>query len=297
MWYATCADRERRRGHEHADSEEHAEEELELGGALRQRAEVAGVDKAEIRKRVGDMLDMVTWAKLLNATGRRVAIENCHWGECDRKSFGGDKTSCPRRQPDGSLWCPWNWFRTSYDICELHGRTCRASRYAWLRNLQTTRRFLAPPPADNERAAAACDAAAAVALAAARGVREDLARGFFAALNACWLACLARVVELLRRDAAALRAAAAPAAAAAAPVDDDDDLGEAVGRAADVDYSDSGSEDAGAAVPAFVDRTPAPPPPPAPAAPPLLPSPPETWTQKKRRKPTLPSHLRAKRRK
>ena len=95
----------------------------------------------------GDMLNMVTWAKLLNATGRRVAIENCHWGECDRKSFGGDKTSCPRRQPDGSLWCPWNWFRTSYDICELHGRTCRASRYAWLRNLQTTRRFLAPPPA------------------------------------------------------------------------------------------------------------------------------------------------------
>ena len=78
-------------------------------------------------------------------------------------------------------------------------------------------RRLAPPPADNERAAAACDAAAAVALAAARGVREDLARGFFAALNACWLACLARVVELLRRDAAALRAAAAPAAAAAAP--------------------------------------------------------------------------------
>ena len=156
-------------------------------------------------------------------------------------------------------------------------------------------RRLAPPSADSERAAAACDAAAAVALAAARGVREDLARGFFAALNACWLACLARVVELLRRDAAALRAAAAPAAAAA-PVDDDDDLGEAVGRAADVDYSDSGSEDAGAAVPAFVDRTPAPPPPPAPAAPPLLPSPPETWTQKKRRKPTLPSHLRAKRR-
>ena len=160
---------------------------------------------------------------------------------------------------------------------------------------------LAPPPADNERAAAACDAAAAVALAAARGVREDLARGFFAALNACWLACLARIVELLRRDAADLRAAAAPAAAAAAPPaavdDDDDDLGEAVGRAADVDYSDSGSEDAGAAVPAFVDRTPAPPPPPAPAAPPLLPSPPETWTQKKRRKPTLPSHLRAKRRK
>ena len=155
-------------------------------------------------------------------------------------------------------------------------------------------RRLAPPSADSERAAAACDAAAAVALAAARGVREDLARGFFAALNACWLACLARVVELLRRDAAALRAAAAPAAAAA-PVDDDDDLGEAVGRAADVDYSDSGSEDAHVPA-AFVDRTPAPRPPPAPAAPPLLPSPPETWTQKKRRKPTLPSHLRAKRR-
>jgi len=161
-------------------------------------------------------------------------------------------------------------------------------------------RRLVPPPADNERAAAACDAAAAVALAAARGVREDLARGFFAALNACWLACLARVVELLRRDAAALRAAAAPAAAAAAPrgaVDDDDDLGEAVGRAADVEYSDSGSEDAGVAVPAFVDRTPTPLPPPAPAEPPLLPTPPEPWTQKKRRKPTLPSHLRAKRRK
>lgn len=39
------------------------------------------------------------------------------------------------------------------------------------------------------RAAAAHDAIP-LALAAARGVREDLARGFFAALNACWLACL-----------------------------------------------------------------------------------------------------------
>ena len=58
-----------------------------------------------------------------------------------------------------------------------------------------------------------------------------------------------------------------------------------------------GAEDAGVAVPAFVDRTPTPLPPPAPAEPPLLPTPPETWTQKKRRKPTLPSHLRAKRRK
>ena len=78
---------------------------------------------------------------------------------------------------------------------------------------------------------------------------------------------------------------------------DDRCFGDDFGPTADVDYSDSGSEDANQTVPAFVDRTPAPPPPPAPAAPPLLPSPPETWTQKKRRKPTLPSHLRAKRRK
>ena len=77
---------------------------------------------------------------------------------------------------------------------------------------------------------------------------------------------------------------------------DDRCFGDDFGPTADVDYSDSGSEDAHVPA-AFVDRTPAPRPPPAPAAPPLLPSPPETWTQKKRRKPTLPSHLRAKRRK
>jgi hypothetical protein len=165
------------------------------------------------------------------------------------------------------------------------------------------------------RAAAAQDAIS-LALAAARGVREDLARGFFAALNACWLACLgsfgrvgdpstchrvvfarfidvpaARVVELLRRDAADLLAAAAPAATPArGVVDDDDDLGQAVGRAADVDYSDSGSEDAGAPVMvALVDRTPDPAPP-APSPPP--PAAAEVREPKKRRKPTLPRHRR-----
>ena len=100
------------------------------------------------------------------------------------------------------------------------------------------------------------------------------------------------MVELLRRDAADLRAAAAPAATPARGVvdEDDDDLGQAVGRAADVDYSDSGSEDAGTPVMvALVDRTPDPAPP-APSPPP--PPPPEAREPKKRRKPTLPRHRR-----
>ena len=152
-----------------------------------------------------------------------------------------------------------------------------------------------PPPADAERAAAP---AAPRHGGAGRGARRA---GPGAGLLRGAERVLARVPGARRRAAARRRGpprgggARGRGGGAPAAVDDDDDLGEAVGRARRrIPDVGSGTR---RPVPAFVDRTPTPLPPPAPAEPPLLPSPPETWTQKKRRKPTLPSHLRAKRRK
>jgi len=48
----------------------------------------------------GAEYDLDLWAKLINATGRPVMIENCHWGK-----------TLPN-----ATWCPWNFFRTSGDI-------------------------------------------------------------------------------------------------------------------------------------------------------------------------------------
>ena len=45
-----------------------------------------------------------------------------------------EDSSCPRQQPDGSFWCPFNFFRTSKDI--------DASDQSWIRNLQTVVKFL-----------------------------------------------------------------------------------------------------------------------------------------------------------
>eukprot|EP00456_Euglypha_rotunda_P072685 TRINITY_DN6586_c0_g1_i2.p1 TRINITY_DN6586_c0_g1~~TRINITY_DN6586_c0_g1_i2.p1 ORF type:complete len:534 (-),score=57.64 TRINITY_DN6586_c0_g1_i2:133-1734(-) len=61
----------------------------------------------------GEFLDLDTWADLLNATGRPVLIENCHWGG-----------TVPTLD-----WCPFNYFRTSGDIS--------ASWTSFFNNLQT----------------------------------------------------------------------------------------------------------------------------------------------------------------
>jgi len=62
----------------------------------------------------GTQLDLDLWARLLNGTGRRVMIENCHWGG-----------TVPN-----ATWCPWNFFRTSGDV--------RASYSSVVWNLLTT---------------------------------------------------------------------------------------------------------------------------------------------------------------
>ena len=72
-------------------------------------------------------MDIELYGELLNATGRQVTVENCHWGKCERRG-------CPEQQPDGSVYCPMHFFRTSGDIDE--------SQYSWLRNLETAVRFL-----------------------------------------------------------------------------------------------------------------------------------------------------------
>ena len=135
-------------------------------------------------------------------------------------------------------------------LLEKNRQQHRASKHFQLSEMVCKRAArLAPAAAadggDAAAAAARCDALAEVALKAAKLTREVLGRGFFVALSAAWLACLARVLALAKQDAARLRrslpraaapAAAAPprvaaAAAAAFDDDDDDDLGEAVAPA------------------------------------------------------------------
>jgi alpha-galactosidase len=62
----------------------------------------------------GTQRDLDKWSQLLNATGRPVMIENCHWG-------GTVPTA---------NWCPWNFFRSSGDIQATYGSV--------VGNLQTT---------------------------------------------------------------------------------------------------------------------------------------------------------------
>lgn len=75
----------------------------------------------------GAQRNMTLYAALMNATGKRYLIENCHWGDCT----DSDDSSCPTLE-----WCPFNWYRTSGDI--------NNSPFSWLRNLQTTIRFQDP---------------------------------------------------------------------------------------------------------------------------------------------------------
>jgi len=65
----------------------------------------------------GVQTHMQTWYDLINATGRPITIENCHWGS--KWPFA------PTHD-----WCPWNFYRTSPDV--------KASYGSVLTNLQST---------------------------------------------------------------------------------------------------------------------------------------------------------------
>ena len=83
----------------------------------------------------GRYTDIQMWEHTINASGRQVLIENCHWGRCefaDEDHAPGQ--ACPTRQADGSVHCPMHSFRTSGDI--------DSGEYSWLHNLETTVRFL-----------------------------------------------------------------------------------------------------------------------------------------------------------
>jgi len=53
----------------------------------------------------GKQYDLDLWSDLINKTGRKVMIENCHWGQ-----------TVPTES-----WCPWNFFRTSGDVRASYG--------------------------------------------------------------------------------------------------------------------------------------------------------------------------------
>ena len=60
----------------------------------------------------GQQKDLQLWADLINATGKPVTIENCHWG------FTVPHQAIAGQVPDhaNGVWCPWNFYRTSQDV-------------------------------------------------------------------------------------------------------------------------------------------------------------------------------------
>ncbi|KAJ9455809.1 Alpha-galactosidase 3 [Diplonema papillatum] len=83
----------------------------------------------------GEWTNLTWWAELLNATGRPVMIENCHWGDTVPGQTGGDGPCTGTTTPSN---CPYNFFRSSGDIRNDWG--------AVFRNLQTTVKFQGNPP-------------------------------------------------------------------------------------------------------------------------------------------------------
>lgn len=59
----------------------------------------------------GKQKDLDLWADLINATGKAITIENCHWGQTVPHVAYKDQV------PDnGDIWCPWNFYRSSTDV-------------------------------------------------------------------------------------------------------------------------------------------------------------------------------------
>lgn len=83
----------------------------------------------------GEFLNLTWWAELLNATGRPVMIENCHWGGAVPGQTAGDG---PCTGTTDVSDCPYNFYRTSHDI--------RADWDIMMRNLHSTMYFQGDPP-------------------------------------------------------------------------------------------------------------------------------------------------------
>jgi len=83
----------------------------------------------------GEFRNLTWWAELLNATGREIMIENCHWGGTVPNQTTGDGPC------DGTTDvsdCPYNFYRTSGDI--------RSNWGSMTKNLHSTMKFQGDPP-------------------------------------------------------------------------------------------------------------------------------------------------------
>lgn len=60
----------------------------------------------------GGEQDIQLWESLINATGKRVLIENCH---------NGPWLPQPPRKPNSPAWCPFHFYRSSTDIMGDYG--------------------------------------------------------------------------------------------------------------------------------------------------------------------------------
>ena len=78
--------------------------------------------------------NLTWWASLLNATGRPILIENCHWGGTIPGDTTGDGPCSGTTTPSD---CPYNFFRTSGDISPNWN--------SMFGNLQTTTAFSSAP--------------------------------------------------------------------------------------------------------------------------------------------------------
>lgn len=83
----------------------------------------------------GQFRNLTWWYQLMNATGRPILIENCHWGGTVPNTTSGDG---PCRGDSGVSDCPYNFFRTSGDISNNWG--------SMTKNLATTTKFQGDPP-------------------------------------------------------------------------------------------------------------------------------------------------------
>ena len=69
----------------------------------------------------GQFRNLTWWYELINATGKPILIENCHWGQTVPGDTGGDAPCAGGG--DGVSLCPYNFYRTSGKTAI---RSCRA---------------------------------------------------------------------------------------------------------------------------------------------------------------------------
>ena len=83
----------------------------------------------------GQFRNLTWWYALMNATGRQILIENCHWGGTVPGQTTGDGPCTGTTMPSN---CPYNFFRSSGDI--------RANWGSMTKNLMTTIKYQGDPP-------------------------------------------------------------------------------------------------------------------------------------------------------